>query len=132
MIAVAASVLALAGRIPWKAWAVGALIAAGWWATDRAYERGRADCAAATAGAMAAERLRQAAANAAALRTGADIATTLAEENDRLRTLISEIADESRLLPDSDACGLGSDRLRLLDRIGHPAGPGRPAGGPHP
>lgn len=132
MIGAAASVLALAGRIPWKAYAVAGLALAGWWAVDRAYDRGRADCATAARAAVASERLRQAAANDIALKAGADLAAALADENDRLRTLVTEIEDESRGLPDSDACGLGPDRLRLLDRIGGEAQPGGAAGGPHP
>ncbi len=89
MIAAAMAIAALAGRIPWKAYAATALLLAGWWAVDRAYDRGRADCAAAASRSVAEERLRQAAANAEALQAGAEIATTLADENDRLKTLVA-------------------------------------------
>ncbi|MGX1309357.1 hypothetical protein AB7M35_004115 [Amorphus suaedae] len=132
MIAAAMAAAALAGRIPWKVCAATALLLAGWWAVDRAYDRGRADCAAAASRAIAAERMRQALANAEALRAGAEIATALADENDRLKSLVAEIADESRDLPDGGACGIDPDRLRLLDRIGGEAEPRGAAGEPHP
>ena len=124
--------LTVLGRLPWQAYALILCAAVLWRAIDLAHERGRAECEAGIRTAAIEERLRQAAANGMALKTGAEIVTALADENARLTSLLKEIADDARDLPDGDACGVGADGLRLLDRIGRSAGPLRSPGGPHP
>lgn len=119
-------------RLPWQAYALVLCAVVLWRASDLAYERGRAVCEAGNRAAAVEERMRQAAANRLALQTGAEIVTVLTDENDRLTSILMEIEDEVRDLPDGDACGLGADGMRLLDRVGGAAGPGRAAGGPHP
>jgi hypothetical protein len=119
-------------RIPWQLYVAAAIAAAAWWGADHFYDHGVADSEAAIKAAALTERARQAGANEIALKTGAEIVTGLADENDRLNTLLEEIADEARTAPDRDACGLSADSLRLLDRIGGAAAPGGSADWPHP
>lgn len=132
MIAALAAAGGVLGRLPWQLYAVAAIAGAAWWGAGHYYDRGRADCEAEVRAAADGERARQAEANAAALKTGAEIVSDLAAENDTLRSTLEEIADAARSDPDRDACGLSSDSLRLLDRIGGSADPGGPAVGPHP
>ncbi|MDQ0314869.1 hypothetical protein [Amorphus orientalis] len=131
MIAAALSVVSALGRLPWQLYAAAAIAFAAWVGAGHFYERGRADCEADIKAAAFTERARQAAANEVALKTGAEIVSDLADENDRLKTTLTEIADAARTHPDRDACGLGSDSLQLLDRIGGASAPGGPAVGPH-
>lgn len=131
MIAAALSVFSTLGRLPWQIYAAAALAVAAWFGAGHLYDRGRADCEADIKAAAFAERTRQAAANEVALKTGAEIVSDLAAENDRLKSTLTEIADAARTHPDSDACGLGADSLQLLDRIGGAAASGGPAVGPH-
>ncbi|MDQ0317823.1 hypothetical protein [Amorphus orientalis] len=132
MTAAVLGLISIFGRTPWQVYAAGAIMLAAWLGADHIYERGRADCEADIKAAAFAERTRQAAANQVALKTGAEIVSELSAENDRLKTTLMEIADAARTHPDSDACGLGSDSLRLLDRIGGQTDARRSAGGPHP
>ena len=118
--------------LPWQVYVAAVIAVAAWWGADHFYDRGVADTEAAIKAAAFAERARQAAANEVALKTGAEIVTTLADENERLRSMIEEIADEARSAPDRDACGLSADSLQLLDRIGGTAAPGGSTLGPHP
>jgi len=130
--AVLAAVLTLVGKVKWQVVVLAAAAALAWRASDLAFERGRAACEAAIRTAASTERLRQARANQLALASGAEIVSALAEENARLKTLLTEIADDARDLPDGDACGLGADGLRLLDRLSGSPEPGGSTGGPHP
>ena len=124
--------LAFLRGVPWQLYAAGVIALATWWGAAHFYDRGVADTEAAVKVAAFAERSRQAAANEVALKTGAEIVTALADENDRLKSMLEEIADEARTAPDRDACGLSADSLRLLDRIGGAPAAGGSAIGPHP
>ena len=132
MLAALASAAGVLARLSWQLYAVVVLAGVAWWGAGHYYDRGRADCEAEVRAATAIERTRQAEANAAALKTGAEIVSDLASENDTLRTTLEEIADAARSDPDRDARGLSADSLRLLDRVGGAAEPGGSTVGPHP
>lgn len=118
--------------LPWQIYVAAAIAAAAWWGADHFYDRGVAETEAAARTAALKEGARQAAANELALKTGAEIVSDLADENERLNSLLEEIADEARTAPDRDACGFSADSLRLLDRIGGAPAPGGSSDGPHP
>ncbi len=83
----------------------------------KGYESGKADTAAEVAALNDKERARQNAANNAALDAQKETIAKLQSDKDALANIIQENANAADKVPRRDACSVGADGVRRLNRI---------------